>query len=119
MFTRLWVLLAGVLLAPVVSATNLTATSELFMGGRTFEAHHPPGYRVEFLNLELILPRILFFHGERLFIGSRSGNIYRLDPPYTETHSIAKLPDYPRTRQLDRNQCYQEGSAQRPHRPER
>ena len=88
-------LLAGVLLAPVVSATNLTATSELFMGGRTFEAHHPPGYRVEFLNLELILPRILFFHGERLFIGSRSGNIYRLDPPYTETHSIAKLPDYP------------------------
>ena len=46
----------------------------------------PKGYRLELLTSALDGPRLLTFapNGD-LFIGSKSGKVYRLAPPYT-TH---------------------------------
>jgi len=55
----------------------------------------PRGYQLEFLT-SLDAPRMLTFgaNGD-LFIGSRSGRIYRLPPPYTQPEVLAQLDDYP------------------------
>ncbi len=56
----------------------------------------PAGMRVEVLTSGLDGPRMLTFHpGGDLFIGSRSGNVYRLKPPYTQPQVFAKLNQYP------------------------
>lgn len=56
----------------------------------------PAGYRLELLTTALDGPRMLTFaaNGE-LLIGSKSGNIYRLTPPYTRPEVLLQLPDYP------------------------
>lgn len=56
----------------------------------------PAGYRLEVLTTALDGPRMLTFaaNGE-LLIGSKSGNIYRLTPPYTRPEVLLQLPDYP------------------------
>lgn len=74
---------------------TLLATSDIVVVGQHFTATHPRGVIVELLNAELRQPRILHFHGVDLLLGSRSGAIYRLRPPYTEATVIAKLRGYP------------------------
>jgi glucose/arabinose dehydrogenase len=56
----------------------------------------PAGYRLELLTSALDGPRMLTFaeNGD-LFIGSRSGKVYRLTPPYTQPQVLITLPDYP------------------------
>jgi len=71
------------------------ASTELVFSGRTFTAHHPDTFKLEVLNTDLRKPRIIYFHGDQLFIGSQSGNVYRLDPPYTTATTLAKLDNYP------------------------
>ncbi len=62
----------------------------------TFTAKIPAGYTLELLNRDMQRPRLMTFHpsGE-LLIGSRSGHIYRLKPPYRQAESLVTLPDYP------------------------
>ena len=55
----------------------------------------PEGYVVEHLNLKLRRPRIMFFDGDQLLIGSQKNVIYRLDPPYTDPYVLAEVSDYP------------------------
>ena len=74
---------------------GLTSSSTLTIFDRNFVAYHPDSFQLEYLNSRLKNPRILYFHNERLFIGSKSGIIYWMDPPYTKTNSIAKLSKYP------------------------
>jgi glucose/arabinose dehydrogenase len=52
-------------------------------------------------------PRILIFdqHGNML-VGSRSGHVYRLKPPYTEPESILFLSDYPHSLALRSGYLY-------------
>ena len=68
----------------------------LMIGGRTETARIPAGYRLEVLAERLAQPRMLSFgtHGE-LFIGSRSGQIYKLLPPYREVTTLTRLRGYP------------------------
>src|SRR3569833_440033 len=54
------------------------------------------GYRLELLSDMLVGPRLLTFapNGE-LLIGSKSGRVYRLTPPYTRPEVLVTLEDYP------------------------
>src|SRR5689334_4950122 len=56
----------------------------------------PKGFRLELLTDKLAAPRLLSFaaNGD-LFIGSHSGKIYRLAPPYTAPEVLVTLDDYP------------------------
>lgn len=56
----------------------------------------PVGYRLEVLTEDLAGPRMLTFGPQRdLFIGSKSGSVYRLAPPYRVPQSLVRLDDYP------------------------
>lgn len=56
----------------------------------------PKGYRLELLTAALDSPRLLTFGpNDELFVGSRSGNVYRLPPPYSAPQVLVKLDDYP------------------------
>ena len=56
----------------------------------------PEGFVLELLTDQLQRPRILTFHRNGdLFIGSRSGNIYRLAPPYRQAEVLVRLSGYP------------------------
>ena len=56
----------------------------------------PRGFRLELLTDKLEAPRMLSFaaNGD-LFIGSHSGKIYRLAPPYHAPEVLVTLDDYP------------------------
>jgi glucose/arabinose dehydrogenase len=59
------------------------------------QATVPAGYVLEFLT-ELDGPRLPTFAGNGdLFIGSRSGKVYRLAPPYTRPEILVTLDGYP------------------------
>lgn len=66
------------------------------VGGWTHEVTIPNGFRLELLTARLDVPRLLTFakNGD-LFIGSRSGKVYRLTPPYTKPQVLVELDDYP------------------------
>lgn len=72
-----------------------TISSTLKMGSKSFTGHHPSGFKLEVLNLDMDYPRVIHFYGDRLFVGSRSGNVYWLDPPYTKSNVLTSLDDYP------------------------
>ena len=63
----------------------------LVVGNSAYEMSVPQGYLLEVLNTTLDGPRMLTFNdaGE-LFIGSRSGRVYRLHPPYTQAETMIK-----------------------------
>lgn len=64
-------------------------------GGQSATARVPKGYRLEFLTV-LDGPRLLTFGpNDDLFVGSKSGNVYRMTPPYTRPEVLARLDDYP------------------------
>ena len=64
--------------------------------GTTQVVSLPAGYRLEVLTARLAQPRMLSFgkQGE-LFIGSRSGHIYRLTPPYDTPTFLLRISGYP------------------------
>jgi glucose/arabinose dehydrogenase len=68
----------------------------LSVDGAPHTVQVPTGFRLEFLTAALDGPRLLTFaaNGD-LFIGSRSGRIYRLPPPYTTPQVLVTLGDYP------------------------
>lgn len=88
----------ALLLNPIRSALaddHSLVEQSFVLGQYTFPVQLPPGFKVELLSNDLDVPRVLHFHGERLFIGSRSGNVYWVDPPYTNPQVLVQLPDYP------------------------
>lgn len=65
-------------------------------GRQSLAVRVPQGYRLEVLTTALKEPRMLTFGpGGDLFIGSKSGTIYRVPPPYTKPQALVKLGDYP------------------------
>lgn len=66
------------------------------VGGKEQVVRVPEGYRLELLTDELDGPRLLTFGDKgELLIGSTSGKVYRLTPPYTRPDMLVKLDDYP------------------------
>ncbi len=66
------------------------------LDGARRTARVPAGYRLELLTATLDGPRLLTFaaNGD-LFIGSKSGKVYRLAPPYTAPEVLVTLDGYP------------------------
>lgn len=59
-------------------------------------ARVPEGYTLEVLATGLGGPRLMAFAPDgALVIGSRSGTVWRLEPPYTEARALLRLRDYP------------------------
>ena len=92
-------LLLGVLwaLAASAAAEPIAYTDQwLALDGDRERVRVPQGFRLELLTDDLDGPRLFTFaeNGE-LFIGSKSGAIYRLPPPYTEPQVVLRLDDYP------------------------
>ncbi len=76
------------------------------VAGYQFEITHPQVLTLEALNLDLNQPRILFFHGQRLFVGSKSGEVYWLDPPYQKANVLVTLDRYPHSVVVRDNMIY-------------
>lgn len=84
-------------LVAMADSTPLTYQLQRFSHeGQEFTVQLPTGYRLELLTAELDSPRLLTFaaNGD-LFIGSKSGNVYRLPPPYNRPEVLIKLSGYP------------------------
>ena len=91
-------------LACLLSALYGTAVASLeyrqqqlpLEGGAIQQVTLPVGYTLELLTTKLDVPRLLTFaaNGD-LFIGSKSGKVYRLAPPYTHPGVLITLSDYP------------------------
>jgi glucose/arabinose dehydrogenase len=68
----------------------------LSLKGEEWVLEIPTGMRLELLTTDLEMPRLMdFMPNGDLIIGSKSGNIYRLAPPYREPDLIARLSGYP------------------------
>ena len=87
-----------------VAAAMANATSEpltyeeqtLQVGGTRQVARVQKGYRLTLLADKLEGPRLLTFAGNGdLFIGSKSGMIYRVPPPYNLPEVLVRLDGYP------------------------
>jgi len=67
----------------------------------------PAGYRLEILTDRLDRPRLMTFakNGD-LLIGSRSGRVYRLPPPYREPQVLVNTGDYPHSVALRGNEIW-------------
>ncbi|MCR4301710.1 MAG: PQQ-dependent sugar dehydrogenase [Sulfuricaulis sp.] len=80
------------------AATDLLAYEEqsLSVNGTRQVARVPKGFRLELLTDKLDGPRLMAFadNGD-LVIGSKSGRVYRLPPPYTSPEVLVSLDDYP------------------------
>jgi glucose/arabinose dehydrogenase len=97
--TFIWVLAAALLFCAPVAAEPPPLRHErqaLVLSGMETEVEVPAGYRLELLTDALDGPRLLNFaaNGD-LFIGSKSGNVYRLPPPYTAPRVLVDTGGYP------------------------
>lgn len=92
----------GLLLGLVVTAAGAATESLLYeeqsltVNGTRQVVRVPKGFRLELLTDKLDGPRLMAFaeNGD-LVIGSKSGRVYRLSPPYTSPEVLVSLDDYP------------------------
>lgn len=91
------VLAAIILVATAGCAHAGTPHTQVFSaGGNHWDLQVPADMRLELLNDTLEGPRmIMFMPNGDLLAGSRSGNVYRLPPPYNEATVLVHLDDYP------------------------
>jgi glucose/arabinose dehydrogenase len=88
-------ILSRLALADTTSVPRYT-DQELTVSGDTWTLTVPAGLQLELLTDTLDRPRMLnFLPNGDLLIGSRSGKIYRLEPPYTHATILAEQQDYP------------------------
>lgn len=68
----------------------------LRIGGKDYQVRVPQGFVLELLTTELDGPRLPTFaaNGD-LYLGSKSGKVYRLPPPYTHPEVLVTLGGYP------------------------
>ncbi|MCW8955636.1 MAG: PQQ-dependent sugar dehydrogenase [Gammaproteobacteria bacterium] len=71
-------------------------TTWLQLGSEQQVVNLPKGFQLELLTDQLQGPRMLSFSSAgELLIGSRSGAVYRLKPPYRQPETLIELDDYP------------------------
>ncbi len=87
---------SGVAVSTPSSEPLSLQSQELVIPEGKVQVKVPAGYRLERLPARLKQPRMLHFgpDGEAL-VGSRSGHVYRLYPPYEQTEILIQLEDYP------------------------
>lgn len=93
----------------------------LRLQGRTLAIRLPTGSVLELLTRDLKGPRLPTFaaNGD-LFIGSKSGHVYRLPPPYTHPQVLVTLKGYPHSVALRQDEiliAMKEGLYRAPYRP--
>ena len=89
------------------AATQSLAYHEqvLILDGERRSVQVPNGFGLELLTAALDGPRLLTFSANGdLFIGSKSGRIYRLPPPYTSPTALVTLDDYPHSVAFRKNE---------------
>ena len=95
-----YVIVAGLLGFSAAAAAGSEAliyeTQTIEIGPTRHVLQVPQGFQVELLTDQLEAPRLLTFadNGD-LFIGSGSGKIYRLAPPYTSPDVLVSVDGYP------------------------
>ena len=94
--TVVFACLLGVLYVAAAPALEYRQQQLPLEGGAMPRVSLPSGYILELLTTKLDGPRLLTFaaNGD-LFIGSKSGKVYRLAPPYTHPGVLITLNDYP------------------------
>jgi len=93
----------------------------LVVGGERQVVRVPQGYRLELLTDSLDGPRLLTFarNGD-LFIGSKSGKVHRVPPPYTAPQTLVSLGGYPHSVAFRENEILiarTDGLYRAPYRP--
>jgi glucose/arabinose dehydrogenase len=106
---------------PVLAQALEYHLQEIAVEGVTRRVQLPAGYSLEILTTELDGPRLLSFaaNGD-LFIGSKSGKVYRLVPPYTHPEVLVTLDNYPHSVTLRGNEiliAQTDGIYRAPYRP--
>ncbi len=92
-------------MAGAASAPLTYEEQTILVGGTRQVARVPKGYRLELLTDKLDSPRLLTFAGNGdLFIGSKSGKVYRVPPPYTSPEVLVTLDGYPHSVALRRGE---------------
>ena len=91
-------------LLPLFLALSVTAAppslkrvdSFIEIAGRLESVRLPEGFELELLTSRLNVPRLFTFapNGD-LLIGSGSGKVYRVPPPYTQPEVLVALDGYP------------------------
>lgn len=88
------------------SSLKLTEQT-LEIGQRTYQVSIPHGYILEIVSTDLQQPRMMTFTQDKeLLIGSGSGNIYRLQPPYQQVEILANMSGYPHSVAVRDNQLF-------------
>jgi glucose/arabinose dehydrogenase len=91
------------------------------LAGEARSMRLPKGYQLELLSDTLDGPRLLTFAGNGdLFIGSKSGKVYRLPPPYTAPQVLVSLRGYPHSVAFRKNEILiarTDGLYHAPYRP--
>lgn len=121
---------AHVLLSVIVLCTLLQVTPaaalELYnrdmqINGDSWALELPTGYRLEILATGLDGPRLMtFLENGDLLVGSKSGKVYRLAPPYSTPEVLVTLDDYPHSLAWRDNMLYiaqTDGLYRVPYRP--
>ena len=90
-------LLASVVVLFVAPAEALFLQPQTInVNGIPYNVNVPQGYILEVLTTDVNRPRMLVFHPDgSLFAGSRSGNVYRLAPPYQTVEMLNSRFRYP------------------------
>lgn len=96
--------------------------SRIVLQGKSYDVRIPRGYVFELLTDQLDGPRLLTFadNGD-LLVGSKSGHVYRLKPPYTQPQSLLYLSGYPHSVALRDGYIYiarTDGLYRAPYRPD-
>jgi glucose/arabinose dehydrogenase len=96
LFNRMLFVVLCLLATAGNTATPLYQDQDLTVSGEAWTLTIPAGMQLELLTDRLEQPRLMEFlpNGE-LLIGSRSGKVYRLVPPYTGAEVLVELDDYP------------------------
>ncbi len=83
-------------LVSVSFADDSLAPGKIQIGDKTYSIELPHNYKLELINDQLSRPRLFSFaRNKDLFIGSRSGTIYHLKPPYTNVYAETDFGGYP------------------------
>lgn len=90
------VIALGILLLATPAAALELDTRDLTVNGDRWALELPTGYRLDVLATGLGGPRLMtFLDNGDLLVGSKSGKVYRLAPPYTRPEVLVTLDDYP------------------------
>jgi glucose/arabinose dehydrogenase len=80
---------------------------EMVIDDESYQVRIPVGYKLELLTDALDGPRLFAFDAQaNLIIGSESGKVYRLAPPYTRAEVLLYIGNYPHSVAFRKNEIF-------------